>query len=87
VPISEWDEFYRRFLEGTRAAISQFAAQYPETQLDVLENRVALILARTLDALVEEQAFNPLRLANPTLLGFGFHDHDQCVVRLLHLPD
>src|SRR5262249_13827105 len=56
-------------------------------EVSSLENQVALIFARALDTLVDEGAFDKLQLASPTLLGFGFHDADQYILRMLHLPE
>ncbi|MBA3484014.1 MAG: hypothetical protein H0T51_19595 [Pirellulales bacterium] len=76
IKFPEWDECAR-------------SDKYPERlnhQDDYLESRVALIFAQALDTLAEGGSFEKLRLASPTLLGFGFHDHDQYVVRMLKLP-
>jgi hypothetical protein len=63
---------------------------YPEAKdddKDYLTNRVARLFCRATDQLVEERAFEQLRLARPVLIGFGFHDHDQYVLHMLNLPD
>jgi hypothetical protein len=54
---------------------------------DWLENRVAMIFSEAIDTLAQDGSFDKLRLASPTLLGFGFHDQDQYVVRMLRVPN
>lgn len=51
-----------------------------------LVNRVAKLLCRAIDTLVDEHAFDSLKLASPTLVGFAFHDSEQCILRMLGLP-
>jgi len=63
---------------------------YPEAKdddNDYLINRVARLFSRATDQLVEERVFEQLRLARPTLVGFGLHDLDQHVLHVLNLPD
>ena len=66
------------------------SAEYPVSEdedEDYLTNRVARLFCRATDRLVDQNVFAPLRLARPTLIGFGFHDHDQFVVNMLNAPD
>jgi hypothetical protein len=51
-----------------------------------LLNRVAWLLCCAIDTLVDEKAFDSLKLASPTLVGFAFHDSEQHVLRMLRLP-
>ena len=52
-----------------------------------LLNRVAWLLSRAIDTLVDENAFDSLKLASPTLFGFAFHEGAQYVLRMLRLPN
>jgi hypothetical protein len=85
------DFAYQDFAEVKFPEWQAFAESndYPEASNDnddYLQNRVALIFARALDTLAEEGSFSGLRLSSPTMLGFGFHDQDQLIVRMLNLP-
>lgn len=65
------------------------SAEYPESDDeddDYLINRAARLFCRATDQLVDQRTFERLQLAKPTLIGFGFHDHDQYVLRMLNLP-
>jgi hypothetical protein len=76
IEFPEWQAFYE-------------SADYPREQdpdKDYLTNRAARLFCHALDRLVQDQAFVRLRLANPTLLGFVFHDQEQRVLRLLNVP-
>ena len=75
-----------RFPEWEAFAQSETYPEHRDHEDDYLECRVALIFAKALDTLAEDGGFEKLRLASPTLLGFGFHDQDQYVVRMLHVP-
>jgi hypothetical protein len=52
---------------------------------DYLQDRIARLFARALVTLAEDASFSTLRLASPTLLGFGYHDC-QLIVHMLNLP-
>jgi hypothetical protein len=75
------------FPEWQQLAESPEYVEQDDTDKDYLTNRVARLFCRATDRLIDEQAFARLRLASPTLLGFGFHDHDQYVLRILNLPE
>lgn len=77
IEFPEWQEF----------ADSPDYPEAKENDKDYLINRVARLFSRATDQLVDECAFQPIRLARPALVGFGFHDHDQYVLHLLNLPD
>ena len=64
------------------------STEYPEgdDDSDYLANRAARLFCRAIDRLVHEQAFARLNLAQPTLLGFAFHDDDQVIVEMLGMP-
>jgi hypothetical protein len=77
IQFPEWEEFAE-------------SPNYPESEEqddDYLTNRAARMFCRATDRLLDERAFEPLRLARPTLIGFGFHDQDQHILHLLNLPD
>jgi hypothetical protein len=66
--------------------------QAPEADIEddhdnPLLNRVAWLLSRAIDTLADEDAFDSLKLASPTLLGFTFHESEQHVLRMLRLPN
>ena len=86
------DFAYQSFTELHFPEWQEFAEspEYPQAEEDdddYLINRTARLFCRATDRLVEERAFERLRLARPTLIGFGFHDHDQYVLHMLNLPD
>ena len=61
--------------------------KYPEVEddnEDYLMNRVARLFCRATDQLVKTRVLEQLRLARPTLVGFGFHDRDQYVLHMLN---
>jgi hypothetical protein len=76
IQFPEWQEF----------AESPEYVEEDDTDKDYLTNRVARLFCRATDRLVDEHAFDRLRLASPTLIGFAFHDHGQHVLRILNLP-
>jgi hypothetical protein len=53
-------------------------------QDDYLESNVRLVLWRVAERLVAEDAFEPLTLASPFMVGYGFHDGEQVILRLLN---
>jgi hypothetical protein len=75
-----------KYPEWQTAAESEEYPQASDDNNDYLQNRVALLFAQALDVLAEEGSFSSLGLACPTLLGFGFHDQEQLIVRMLNLP-
>ncbi len=71
----EWEDFFQN-------------PNYPESEKseeDYLTNRVARLFSRSIDQLVKENAFEKLRLAQPTLLGFTFHDDSPIILEILNL--
>ena len=55
-------------------------------QDDYLESSVRLVLWRVAERLVADEAFKPLTLASPFIVGYGFHDGEDVVLRLLNWP-
>jgi hypothetical protein len=51
-----------------------------------LEGRIISALWRVVDRLVEDKAFDGLRRAAPFRIGFGFHDDEMVVLRILDWP-
>ena len=74
------------FPEWESLAASEHYPQVASHEDDYLQSRVVLIFWRALQELADEGAFAKLKLASPTLLGFGFHDDDMVVVRMLNIP-
>jgi len=55
-------------------------------QDDYLESSVRLMLWRVAERLVADEAFKPLMLASPFIVGYEFHDGEEVVLRLLNWP-
>jgi hypothetical protein len=53
---------------------------------DYLESNGRLVLWRVAEKLVAEAAFAPLCLASPFLVGYGIHDQEESILRLLNWP-
>ena len=51
---------------------------------DYLEGNVALIFWKVFDRLIREGLFSGLRMASPFYVGYGFHDEDQVILRILN---
>ena len=75
------------FPEWEKFANSDEYPENPDHEDDYLESRAALIFWKVLQRLADEGAFKKLKLAKPTLLGFGFHDEEQYIVRMLNVPE
>jgi hypothetical protein len=55
-------------------------------QDDFLESNVRLVLWRVAERLVADEAFKPLTLASPFIVGYEFHDGEDVVLRILNWP-
>ncbi len=75
------------FPEWEKYANSENYPEPPSHEDDYLESRVALIFWKALQKLSDDGAFTKLNMATPTLLGFGYHDDDPVVVRMLNVPN
>jgi hypothetical protein len=53
---------------------------------DYLESNARLVMWRVAEQLVAEDAFAPLTLASPFLLGYSIHDQEEVILRLLNWP-
>lgn len=54
---------------------------------DYLESNARLVMWRVSEQLVDEDAFGPLRLASPFVIGYGVHDQETAILRLLNWPE
>jgi hypothetical protein len=57
-----------------------------EGEDDYLESNARLVIWRVAEQLVAEDAFAPLTLASPFLLGYSIHDQEEVILRLLNWP-
>jgi hypothetical protein len=53
---------------------------------DFLESNGRLVLWRVAERLLAANAFAPLRLASPFLVGYGIHDQEESILRILNWP-
>jgi hypothetical protein len=53
---------------------------------DYLESNARLVMWRVVEQLVAENAFAPLALASPFLVGYSLHDQEEVILRLLNWP-
>jgi len=60
--------------------------QIAEHQDDYLESNARLVMWRVAERLVAEDAFAPLTLGSPFLLGYSIHDQAEVILRLLNWP-
>ncbi|EMI16393.1 hypothetical protein RMSM_06681 [Rhodopirellula maiorica SM1] len=73
--LDEWEEF---------SLADDYPGEFADSQDDYLECTAAVMFSRTIDALVEQKAFDCLQRTSPFLVGFAFHEGPQLVVRLLN---
>ena len=57
-----------------------------EHEDDYLESNARLVMWRVAEQLVTEDAFAPLTLASPFLLGYSIHDQEEVILRMLNWP-
>jgi hypothetical protein len=63
--------------------------KYPkgaEHEDDYLESNARLVMWRVAERLVADDAFAPLKLSSPFLLGYSIHDQEEVILRLLNWP-
>jgi len=63
--------------------------EYPvgeDWQDDYLESSARLVFWRVTERLVAEEAFQPLRISAPFMVGYGIHDQEEVILRLLNWP-
>ena len=63
--------------------------KYPrgaEHEDDYLESNARLVMWRVAEQLIADNAFHPLKLASPFILGFSIHDQEEVILRLLNWP-
>jgi hypothetical protein len=76
VAFPEWRELHER-------------GDYPESQPnqdDYLESSARLVLWRVAERLIAEKAFQSLLLASPFVVGYGIHDQEETILRILNWP-
>lgn len=61
-----------------------FPVDFEESHQDYLTCKATVLLSRVIDALVECDAFSCLNRTSPFLVGFGFHDGPQVVIRMIN---
>jgi hypothetical protein len=57
-----------------------------EHEDDYLESNARLVMWRVAERLATENAFAPLTLASPFILGYSIHDQEEVILRLLNWP-
>ncbi len=57
-----------------------------EDEDDYLTSNARLVMWRVAERLVSEDAFAPLLLASPFMVGYSVHDEEEAVLRLLNWP-
>lgn len=57
-----------------------------EHEDDYLESNARPVMWRVAEVLVAEDAFAPLTLASPFLLGYSMHDEEEVILRMLNWP-
>jgi hypothetical protein len=61
---------------------------YPQGEFedadDYLEGNMAIIFWRVIDRLIQENQFSKFRMSSPFYVGYGFHDEDQILLRILN---
>ena len=81
---------YQGYAEVNFEGWQEFAdsAAYPGGDFDeaddYLEGNMAIIFWKVIDRLIREGHFSALRMASPFYAGYGFHDEDQVLLRILN---
>jgi hypothetical protein len=75
-----------QFPEWREAAESGEYPTGPAHADDYLESNGRLVLWRVVERLVAEGVFAALKMGSPFLVGYGIHDQEECVLRLLNWP-
>jgi len=57
-----------------------------EHEDDYLGSNLRLVMWRVAERLVSEDAFEPLLLASPFMVGYSVHDEEEAILRLLNWP-
>ncbi len=71
---------WREFVE------SKELPQGAEHEDDYLASNARLVMWRVAERLVSEDAFAPLLLASPFMVGYSLHDEEEAILRLLNWP-
>jgi hypothetical protein len=82
---------YRNFAEIKFEGWQEFADSeiYPQGEFedegdDYLEGNLAIIFWKVIDRLIQENQFSKFQMSSPFYLGYGFHDEDQILLRILN---
>jgi len=67
-------------------AESKDLPQSAKTEDDYLASNARLVMWRVAERLVSEDAFAPLSLASPFMVGYSVHDEEEAILRLLNWP-
>lgn len=51
---------------------------------DYLEGNLSIVFWIVIDRLIQEKHFSVLKMASPFLAGYGFHDEDQILLRIIN---
>ncbi len=76
VDFPEWRELAKR-------------GDYPradDCEDDYLESNVRIVLWRAAERLIKSKTLKKIRLASPFLLGYGIHDQEEAILRILNWP-
>jgi hypothetical protein len=65
---------------------SEDIPQKAEREDDYLASNARLVMWRVAEKLVSEDAFAPLLLASPFMVGYSMHDEEEAILRLLNWP-
>ncbi|MGZ5508385.1 MAG: hypothetical protein ACXWKH_18590 [Limisphaerales bacterium] len=67
-------------------AESKDIPQTAEHEDDYLASNARLVMWRVAEKLISEDAFAPLSLASPFMVGYSVHDEEEAILRLLNWP-
>ncbi|PUA36615.1 hypothetical protein C8Z91_24860 [Paenibacillus elgii] len=74
VDFQGWQEF---------ADSDAYPKGYSEDQ-DYLEGNLSIVFWKVIDRLIRENHFSVLKMASPFFVGYGFHDKDQVLLRIIN---
>src|SRR5262245_50773752 len=85
------DFAYSQFSEAHFPEWEDFAnsAEYParkEHEDDYLDSNVRVLFWNVAQRLIDEEAFRPLQLAASFVIGYGIHDQEEAVLRVVKWP-
>lgn len=74
VDFEGWQEF---------AESDDYPKGYSEEH-DYLEDNLAIVFWKVIDRLIQEEQFSVLKMSSPFFAGYGFHDQDQVLLRIIN---